>query len=73
MITVVGRDPNEEYFPLAYVVVEAETKDSYTWFINLLLIDIGQNRRLVFILDQQNVCSFIIILFVIICIYTLYV
>ena len=73
LITVVGRDPKEEYFPLAYVVVEAETKDSYTWFINLLLIDIGQNRRLVFILDQQNVCSFIIILFVIICIYTLYV
>ena len=24
------RDPNEEYFPLAYAVVETETKDSWT-------------------------------------------
>ena len=28
LITAVCRDPNEEYFPLAYAVVEAETKDS---------------------------------------------
>ena len=45
LITLVCRDPNEEYFPLAYAVVEIETKDSWTWFINLLLVDIGQNRR----------------------------
>ena len=45
LITAVCRDPNEEYFPLAYAVVEIETKDSWTWFINLLLVDIGQNRR----------------------------
>ena len=41
LITAVCRDPNEEYFLLAYVVIEAETKDSWTWFINLLLADIG--------------------------------
>ncbi|XP_023906332.2 uncharacterized protein LOC112018055 [Quercus suber] len=45
LITAICRDPNEEYFPLAYSVVEAETKDSWTWFINLLLVDIDQNRR----------------------------
>ena len=28
LITTVARDPNEEYFLLAYAVVEAETKDS---------------------------------------------
>ena len=28
LITAVARDPNEEYFSLAYAVVEAETKDS---------------------------------------------
>ena len=33
------RDRNEEYFPFVYVVVEAKTKDSWTWFINLLLVD----------------------------------
>ena len=41
LITAIARDLNEKYFPLAYVVVEAETKDSWTWFINLLLADIG--------------------------------
>lgn len=30
LITAVCRDPNEEYFPLAYVVIEAEIKDSRT-------------------------------------------
>ena len=30
LITAVAKDPNEEYFPLAYVVVEVETKDSWT-------------------------------------------
>ena len=57
LITAICRDPNEEYFPLAYAVVEAETKDSWTWFINLLLADIGQNRRWVFMSNQQKVCS----------------
>ena len=28
LITAVARDPNKEYFPLVYAVVEAETKDS---------------------------------------------
>ena len=30
LITAVCRDLNEEYFPLVYAVVEAETKDSWT-------------------------------------------
>ena len=45
LIIAMYKDPNEEYFPLAYAVVEVETKDSWTWFINLLFADIGQNKR----------------------------
>ena len=45
LITTIARDLNEEYFPLAYAVIKAKTKDSWTWFINLLLADIGQNIR----------------------------
>ena len=41
LITAVAKDPNEEYFSFAYAVVDAKTKDSWTWFINLLLTDIG--------------------------------
>ena len=29
-MVVVVNDPNEEYFPLVVVVVEAKTKDSWT-------------------------------------------
>ena len=48
-------DPNEEYFSLAVAVMEAETKDSWTWFKNLLLADIGDSKRWTFISDQQKV------------------
>ena len=53
-MVAIARDPHEEYFPLAVVVVEAETKDSWTWFINLLLANIGDSKRWTFISDQQN-------------------
>ena len=52
---VVGRDPNDEYFPFTYAVVEAETKDTWTQFLNLLLADIGDDKKQVFISDQQKV------------------
>ncbi|KAK9987168.1 hypothetical protein SO802_032119 [Lithocarpus litseifolius] len=54
---VVGKDPNDEYFPFAYAVVEAETKDTWTWFLNLLLADIGDGKKWVFISDQQKAHS----------------
>ncbi|WJX85475.1 hypothetical protein P8452_67922 [Trifolium repens] len=50
----VGRDANDEYFPLAFGLVETETKESWKWFIQLLLEDIGQDNRWVFISDQQK-------------------
>ena len=55
LMCAVGRDPNDEYFPVAYAVVEAETKDCWTWFLNLLLTDIGDDKQWVFISDQQKV------------------
>ena len=50
----VGRGPNDEYFPFIYTVVEAKIEDSWTWFINLLLADIGDGKRWVFIFDHQK-------------------
>jgi hypothetical protein len=54
----VGRDPNDQYFPLAFGVVETETKETWRWFIDLLMGDIGLDRRYVFISDQQKVSGF---------------
>ncbi|GAU15822.1 hypothetical protein TSUD_236380 [Trifolium subterraneum] len=49
-----GRDANDQYYPLAFGVVENETKDSWRWFLTLLLEDIGREKRRVFISDQQK-------------------
>ncbi|KAH7839403.1 hypothetical protein Vadar_003713 [Vaccinium darrowii] len=54
LLAAVGRDPNEEYFPLAFAVVEAENKDSWMWFISLLLDDVGSDRTYTFTSDQQK-------------------
>jgi hypothetical protein len=53
----VGRDPNDQYFPLEFVVVEKENTDSWKWFLENLLDDIGyiSTHRWVFISDQQKV------------------
>ncbi|KAF7802871.1 uncharacterized protein G2W53_041982 [Senna tora] len=37
----IGRDPNDQMLPIAFAVVEAETKDSWSWFLSLLIEDIG--------------------------------
>jgi hypothetical protein len=56
LLIAVGRDANDQYFPLGFGVVENETKDSWRWFLTLLLEDIGSEKRWVFISDQQKVC-----------------
>jgi hypothetical protein len=57
LLIAVGRDANDQYYPLAFGVVENETKDSWRWFLTLLLEDIGREKRWVFISDQQKVLN----------------
>src|ERR1044072_8282303 len=44
-------------FPIAFTVVEAETKDSWEWFVELLLNDLNRikPRKWSFISDQHKV------------------
>lgn len=39
----IGRDPNEQNLPIVFMLlrVEAETKDTWRWFLTLLFEDIG--------------------------------
>ena len=48
---------NEQFFPLAFAVIEAETKDSWTWFLLQLIEDVNASskRTLTFISDEQKV------------------
>ncbi|XP_058729589.1 uncharacterized protein LOC131601732 [Vicia villosa] len=54
LLIAVGRNPNDQYFPLAFGVVGTETKESWKWFLELLMNDVGQSNRYVFISDQQK-------------------
>ncbi|XP_058766938.1 uncharacterized protein LOC131640561 [Vicia villosa] len=50
----VGRDPIDQYFPSAFGVVETETKESWRWFLQLLMKYVGLDKRFVFISNQQK-------------------
>ncbi|XP_058733374.1 uncharacterized protein LOC131604981 [Vicia villosa] len=56
LISAVGKDGNNKMMPITYVVVEAKTKDSWQWFIKLLLEDLQSIHHNVygFISDQQK-------------------
>ncbi|XP_017416406.1 uncharacterized protein LOC108327185 [Vigna angularis] len=41
LLTVVARDANDQMLPLAYAIVEVENKETWTWFMELLIEDLG--------------------------------
>jgi hypothetical protein len=61
LICALVRDANNQIYPIAWVVVEKETEDSWTWFLGLLQKDlqmpIGGNGWVI-ISDQQEVPKF---------------
>ena len=60
VLSAVGIDGNNQMFPIAYAVVESECKDSWSWFINLLMKDltIVNTHGWTFITDKQKVTIF---------------
>ena len=65
LLSGVGKDGNNQMFPIAWAVVEGENQTSWTWFIQLLMRDLGISDGLgwTIISDQQkvNIVSFIIV------------
>jgi hypothetical protein len=58
LLAAIGRDPNDQMLPIAFDVVEGETKESWKWFLELLIGDLGGTRlckTYTFISDQQKV------------------
>jgi len=59
LLSVVDRDVNYQLPPLAYAVVEVENKETWTWFLKLLIGDLGGIDvcgTMTFMSDQQKVC-----------------
>jgi hypothetical protein len=58
LLAVVGKDVNNNMYPITFAVVEAETKDSWTSFLETLVSNIGVHERScrpTFISDRQKV------------------
>jgi hypothetical protein len=58
LLATIGRDANNNMYPIAIAVVESETKDSWTWFLECLVSDLGHHERHTaptFISDRQKV------------------
>jgi hypothetical protein len=57
LLCAVGRDENDDMYPIAYIVVESECKESWTWFMASLLDCLGpiEERGWVFMSDRQKV------------------
>jgi hypothetical protein len=43
LLAAVGRDLNDNIYPIAMAVVEAEMKGSWSWFLETLVADLGSN------------------------------
>ena len=58
LLSAVGRDANNQIYPIAWAVVEYENKNSWGWFLGRLQKDIYipyGAEGWVFIIDQQKV------------------
>ena len=57
LMHAMGRDGNNQMYPLAIAVVEFECKSSWTWFLDNLLDVIGRPEEMgwTFISDRQKV------------------
>ena len=56
LLQAVGRDDNNQMYPIAWVVVDKENNMNWDWFCDLLFRDIqvGDRKDRVFISDQQK-------------------
>lgn len=57
LLTAVGKDPNNQMFPLAWEIVEIESHASWTWFLEHLKVDIksADGHEWTFMSDKQKV------------------
>ena len=59
LLTAVGKDPNNQMFPVAWAIVEIESESSWTWFLRRLKVEIKtqEGDEWTFMSDKQKVFS----------------
>ena len=41
ILTAIGRDPNNQIYPIAWDVIYAENNDNWEWLIHKIKVDLG--------------------------------
>ncbi|XP_057780950.1 uncharacterized protein LOC130999441 isoform X2 [Salvia miltiorrhiza] len=61
LLVDVGKDGNNQMFPIAWAVVEVENESCWKWFLSILIEDLGLSTGLgyTFISDQQKLQSWL--------------
>ncbi|GKC21438.1 elongation factor G, III-V domain-containing protein [Tanacetum coccineum] len=56
LLTAVGKDPNNQMYPLAWAIVETESESSWSWFLEHLKADImtPDGKEWAFMSDKQK-------------------
>lgn len=56
LLCTVGKDPNNQMYPKAWAVVEVENLENWSWFLRILMEDmgLGEGAGTTFISDQQK-------------------
>ncbi|KAH0683456.1 hypothetical protein KY290_022061 [Solanum tuberosum] len=56
MLVAMGQDSSNHFYPLAWVVVDKETKRTWNWFLELLKhsLDLKSGENVTFISDMQK-------------------
>ncbi|KAK4381661.1 hypothetical protein Sango_2945900 [Sesamum angolense] len=57
LLVALGRDANDNMWPIAFVVVLVENREAWTWFLRELLDDLGgveSSHKWTFISDRQK-------------------
>ncbi|KAL4578632.1 hypothetical protein LXL04_014759 [Taraxacum kok-saghyz] len=56
LLTAIGRDANNQVYPIAWAVVNIENKDNWSWFLNLLAADLqlDSGKDMCVISDQHK-------------------
>ncbi|KAK8561548.1 hypothetical protein V6N12_048614 [Hibiscus sabdariffa] len=57
ILSAVGRDSNDQIFPIAWAVVEVENRDTWAWFLNNIRMDLEleNGEKVTLISDMQKV------------------
>jgi hypothetical protein len=65
LMAAIGRDANDNMYPISIAVVEAKTRETWTWFLEALLADLGPSgpHGWAFISDRQKVSISILLFF----------